>query len=113
MDILCQPHDLREPKKLRTMGLRQTADTAAAIMPQAYPRSQYQPSSTILPPLQRGRNYPQATNGTAARGYFDQSQGTAPILPSQPIPTNEADRYGTAPGATAFEPPGSSNGTPR
>lgn len=82
-------------------------------MPQGYPRSQYQTNSTILPPLQQGRNYPQATNGAAARGYFDQSSGgTAPILPSQPVP-NEADRYSTAPVATPFEAPGSSNGTPR
>lgn len=82
-------------------------------MPQGYPRSQYQTNSTILPPLQQGRNYPQATNGAAARGYFDQSSGgTAPILPSQSVP-NEADRYSTAPAATPFEAPGSSNGTPR
>ncbi|KAI9034794.1 protein vosA [Aspergillus affinis] len=72
-------------------------------------------SSTILPPLQRRGNYPQGTNGAAtARGYFEQpSQGATPILPSQPIGTNEADRYGSAPGQTAFDHPGSSNGTPR
>ena len=79
-------------------------------MPQGY-RPQYQTGSTILPPLQRSRNFPQGTNG-ATRGYFDQSsQGTTPILPSQPIATNEGDRY--APGPTGFEHPGSSNGTPR
>lgn len=83
-------------------------------MPQGYPRSQYQASSTILPPLQRNRNFPQTTNGTAARGYFEQaSHGTTPILPSQPIATNEAERYAATPGATAFDHPGSSNGTPR
>lgn len=78
-------------------------------MPQSYPR-QYQ--ANTLPPL--SRNFPQATNGAAARGYFEQaSHGATPILPSQqPIATNE-ERYGAAPGATGFEPPGSSNGTPR
>ncbi|KAI2812467.1 hypothetical protein CBS115989_10417 [Aspergillus niger] len=71
-----------------------TADSTGAMMPQSYPRSQYQTGSTILPPLQqRNRNFAQGTNGAAARGYFDQSsQAATPILPSQPIPTNEVDR---------------------
>ncbi|KAL2005768.1 hypothetical protein VTN00DRAFT_10261 [Thermoascus crustaceus] len=92
-----------------------TTDSAAAMMPQAYPRSQFQASSTILPPLQRSRNFPQATNGAAARGYFDQaSQGATPILPSQPIATTDGDRYGSAAGGqSAFDHTGSSNGTPR
>ncbi|XHG01196.1 hypothetical protein AWENTII_004593 [Aspergillus wentii] len=91
------------------------ADSTGAMMPQGYPRSQYQQqtSSTILPPLQRNRNYPQGTNGASTRGYFDQgSQGATPILPSQPM-ANEADRYATTPNQTAFDHPGSANGTPR
>ncbi|ODM23229.1 hypothetical protein SI65_00818 [Aspergillus cristatus] len=86
-----------------------TADPTAAIMPQSYARPQYQPNT--LPPLSR---LPQTTNGGATRGYFEQpSHGTTPILPSQqPIATNE-ERYSAAPGATGFDPPGSSNGTPR
>ncbi|KAJ5160857.1 Spore development regulator vosA, partial [Penicillium canariense] len=73
-----------------------TPDSTGAMMAQGYPRSGYQtPSSTILPPLQR--NYPQATNGTTARGYFDQPSPTAtPILPSQMAP--EGNRYGSANG---------------
>ncbi|GIJ81968.1 hypothetical protein Asppvi_000471 [Aspergillus pseudoviridinutans] len=94
-----------------------TADSTAAMMPQGYPQSrsqQYQTSSTILPPLQRNRNYPQGANGASARGYFDQaSQGATPILPSQPMGSTEGDRYGAAPGQTTFEHPGSHNGTPR
>ncbi|GFG02799.1 hypothetical protein IFM5058_01115 [Aspergillus udagawae] len=94
-----------------------TADSTAAMMPQGYPQprsQQYQTSSTILPPLQRNRNYPQGTNGASARGYFDQaSQGATPILPSQPMGSTEGDRYGAAPGQTTFEHPGSHNGTPR
>ncbi|KAL1965045.1 hypothetical protein VTN77DRAFT_6105 [Rasamsonia byssochlamydoides] len=91
------------------------SDSVASMMPQVYPRSQFQTSSTILPPLQRNRNFPQVTNGTSARGYFDQSsQAATPILPSQPIPTTDGDRYGAATGGqTAFDHPGSSNGTPR
>ncbi|PLB55008.1 hypothetical protein P170DRAFT_29431 [Aspergillus steynii IBT 23096] len=92
-----------------------TADSTGTMMPQAYPRAQYPGSSTILPPLQRRGNYPQGTNGAAmARGYFDQpSQAATPILPSQPMGTNEADRYGSAPGQTPFDHPGSSSETPR
>ncbi|EAW10531.1 protein vosA [Aspergillus clavatus NRRL 1] len=94
-----------------------TADSTGAMMSQGYPQSrsqQYQTSSTILPPLQRNRNYPQGTNGAATRGYFDQaSQGATPILPSQPMGSNEGDRYGTAPGQGTFDHPGSHNGTPR
>ncbi|KAE8155436.1 velvet factor-domain-containing protein [Aspergillus caelatus] len=91
-----------------------TGDSTGAMMPQGYARPQYQASSTILPPLQRSRNFAQGANGATARGYFDQtSQGATPILPSQPLGTNEADRYGSAPGQAAFEHPGSSNGTPR
>lgn len=70
-------------------------------------------SSTTLPPLQRNRGYPQATNGTTTRSYFDQpSQDTTPILPSQPIAT-ESDRFGSVAGQPAFVQPGSANGTPR
>ncbi|KAE8133407.1 velvet factor-domain-containing protein [Aspergillus pseudotamarii] len=91
-----------------------TGDSTGAMMPQGYARPQYQASSTILPPLQRSRNFAQGANGATARGYFDQtSQGATPILPSQPLGTNEADRYGSAPGQATFEHPGSSNGTPR
>ncbi|KAE8392073.1 velvet factor-domain-containing protein [Aspergillus alliaceus] len=91
-----------------------TADSTGAMMPQGYARPQYQTSSTILPPLQRSRNFAQGTNGATARGYFDQtSQAATPILPSQPLGTNEADRYGSATGQASFEHPGSSNGTPR
>ena len=83
-------------------------------MQQGYPRAQYQTGSTILPPLQRSRNMTQGSNGTATRGYYDQSsQAATPILPSQPIGTNEAERFGLAPGQTAYEQPGSANGTPR
>ncbi|EHA20763.1 hypothetical protein ASPNIDRAFT_133271 [Aspergillus niger ATCC 1015] len=58
--------------------------------------------STILPPLQqRNRNFAQGTNAAT------------PILPSQPIPTNEVDRYGSTPGQASFEHPASANGTPR
>ncbi|PYH76013.1 hypothetical protein BO82DRAFT_297266 [Aspergillus uvarum CBS 121591] len=92
-----------------------TADATGAMMSQGYPRSQqYQTSSTILPPLQRNRNFPQGANGATARGYFDQSsQAATPILPSQPMGTNEAERYGSAPGQAPFDHPGSANGTPR
>ncbi|PWY63951.1 VeA family regulator VosA [Aspergillus eucalypticola CBS 122712] len=92
-----------------------TADSTGAMMPQSYPRSQYQTGSTILPPLQqRNRNFAQGTNGAAARGYFDQSsQAATPILPSQPIATNEVDRYGSTPGQASFEQPASATGTPR
>ncbi|KAB8204709.1 velvet factor-domain-containing protein [Aspergillus parasiticus] len=91
-----------------------TGDSTGAMMPQGYARQQYQASSTILPPLQRSRNFAQGANGATARGYFEQSsQAATPILPSQPLGTNEADRYGSAPGQAAFEHPGSSNGTPR
>jgi hypothetical protein len=83
-------------------------------MQQSYPRGQYQTGSTILPPLQRSRNITQGSNGTPTRGYYDQSsQAATPILPSQPIGTNEAERYGLAPGQTAYEHPGSADGTPR
>ncbi|KAL4941221.1 hypothetical protein BDV06DRAFT_6250 [Aspergillus oleicola] len=89
-----------------------TQDSARAMMQQGYPR-QYSASSAVLPPLQQSRNYPQGTNGTATRAYFEQSPQATPILPSQPLGTNEADRYGVPPGHTGFEPPGSANGTPR
>ncbi|KAJ5101668.1 Velvet factor [Penicillium alfredii] len=90
---------------------QQTPDSTGAMMAQGYPRTGYPPSSTILPPLQRNRNYPQGTNGTT-RGYFDQSsQAATPILPSQMA--NEGDRYGSVPGSVAFDPPDSANGTPR
>nr|ARB51352.1 VosA-alpha transcript variant 1 [Aspergillus terreus] len=91
-----------------------TADATGAMMQQGYPRGQYQTGSTILPPLQRSRNITQGSNGTPTRGYYDQSsQAATPILPSQPIGTNEAERYGLAPGQTAYEHPGSADGTPR
>ncbi|RAL03956.1 protein vosA [Aspergillus ibericus CBS 121593] len=93
-----------------------TADSTGPMMPQGYARSQYQTGtgSTILPPLQRNRNCTQGTNGAAARGYFDQSpQAATPILPSQPIATNDTDRYASTPGQAVFEHPISANGTPR
>ncbi|KKK19458.1 hypothetical protein ARAM_004139 [Aspergillus rambellii] len=90
-----------------------TPDSTGAMMP-GYPRSQYSSSSTILPPLQRGRTFTQGSNGASARGYFDQpSQAATPILPSQAIGTNEADRYGTTGSQTSYDHPGSANGTPR
>ncbi|KAL4792148.1 velvet factor-domain-containing protein [Aspergillus venezuelensis] len=90
----------------------QTQDSTRAMMQQGYPR-QYSASSAVLPPLQQSRNYPQGTNGTATRNYFEQSPQATPILPSQPLGTGEADRYGVPPGHTGFDPPGSANGTPR
>ncbi|KAJ5627348.1 Velvet factor, partial [Penicillium herquei] len=90
----------------------------AAMMTQGYHRSGYPTSTststtTTLPPLQRNRNYPQGTNGTGQpRGYFDpQSPSVTPILPSQMVP--EGDRYGSATGSLAYDPPGSSHGTPQ
>jgi hypothetical protein len=84
-------------------------------MPEVYQRSQFQTSSTVLPPLQRNRNFPHVTNGTSTRGYYDQpTQPLTPILPSQSIPSADVDRYGTATGGpNSFDAPGSSNGTPR
>lgn len=74
-------------------------------MAQGY-RSGYPASSTILPPLQRNRDY---QNG---RGYFDQSaQPNTPIVPSQMV--NEGDRFGSMAGPTAFDHPGSASGTPQ
>ncbi|PWY87641.1 hypothetical protein BO70DRAFT_385899 [Aspergillus heteromorphus CBS 117.55] len=92
-----------------------TPDSTGAMMPQGYSRSQqYQTGSTILPPLQRNRNFQQGTTSAAARGYFDQSsQAATPILPSQPLGSNDADRYGSVPGQSAYDHPGSANGTPR
>ncbi|KAJ5779323.1 Velvet factor [Penicillium paradoxum] len=88
-----------------------TPDSTGAMMAQGYARSGYPPSSTILPPLQRNRDYPQGTNG-AARGYFEQTpQTNTPILPSQMV--NEGDRFGSVAGPTAFDHPGSSSGTPQ
>ncbi|KAJ5701922.1 Velvet factor, partial [Penicillium malachiteum] len=90
----------------------------AAMMTQGYHRSGYPTSTststtTTLPPLQRNRNYPQGTNGTGQpRGYFDPpSPSVTPILPSQMVP--EGDRYGSATGSLAYDPPGSSHGTPQ
>ncbi|GMF73958.1 unnamed protein product [Aspergillus oryzae] len=104
----------RSSQQATMQSLGMTGDSTGAMMPQGYARQQYQASSTILPPLQRSRNFAQGANGATARGYFDQtSQAATPILPSQPLGTNEADRYGSAPGQAAFEHPGSSNGTPR
>ncbi|KAL2857911.1 velvet factor-domain-containing protein [Aspergillus pseudoustus] len=91
-----------------------TPDSTRAMMQPGYPRSQYTSSSAVLPPLQQSRNYPQGTNGTSSRGYFEQSPQTGtPILPSQPLAASEADRYGVPPGQTGFDHPGSANGTPR
>ncbi|GAB1192281.1 hypothetical protein APSETT444_001470 [Aspergillus pseudonomiae] len=104
----------RSSQQATMQSLGMTGDSTGAMMQQGYARPQYQASSTILPPLQRSRNFAQGANGATARGYFDQtSQAATPILPSQPLGTNEADRYGSAPGQAAFEHPGSSNGTPR
>ncbi|KAL5343760.1 velvet factor-domain-containing protein [Aspergillus crustosus] len=88
-----------------------TPDSTRAMMQQGYPRSQYSTSSTVLPPLQ-SRNYPPGTNG-ATRSYYEQSPQATPILPSQPLGTSDADRYGVTPGQTGYEQPGSANGTPR
>ncbi|OXV11953.1 hypothetical protein Egran_00283 [Elaphomyces granulatus] len=88
-------------------------DSAASMMPQVYPQRQYQTSSTILPPLQRPRNFP-TSNTAATRSYFDQSsQGAGSILPTH-IPSTEGDRYSSATGAPpSFDHPGTSSGTPR
>lgn len=81
------------------------------MMAQGYPRSAYPPSSTILPPLQRNRNYPGSNE--SPREYFDPgtaaSPSATPILPSQMVPE------GTAAGPVAFkyEHPDSTGGTPR
>ncbi|KAL4932747.1 protein vosA [Aspergillus undulatus] len=89
-----------------------TPDPARAMLQQGYPR-QYSGSSSVLPPLQQqSRNYPQATNGTGTRNFYEQSPQATPILPSQPLGTSDADRYGVPPGHTGFDP-GSANGTPR
>ncbi|KAL4764083.1 protein vosA [Aspergillus foveolatus] len=89
-----------------------TPDSARAMMQQAYPRPQYSASTAVLPPLQQSRNYPQGTNG-ATRGYYEQSPQATPILPSQPLGTSEAERYGVPPGHTGYDHSGSANGTPR
>ncbi|KAJ5662777.1 Velvet factor [Penicillium macrosclerotiorum] len=91
-----------------------TSDSTGAMMAQGYSRSGYPTSSTILPPLQRNRNYPQGTNGTPVRSYFDPpSPSATPILPSQMAP--DLDRYGSTAGPAAFDPhpSDSANGTPR
>ncbi|KAL2835196.1 velvet factor-domain-containing protein [Aspergillus cavernicola] len=91
-----------------------TPDSTRVMMQQGYPRSQYSGSSTVLPPLQQSRNYPQGTNGTTTRAYYEQSpQEATPVLPSQPLATSEAERYGVTPGHTGFDHPSSANGTPR
>jgi hypothetical protein len=90
----------------------QTPDSARAMMQQTYPRPQYSASTAVLPPLQQSRNYPQGTNG-ATRGYYEQSPQATPILPSQPLGTSEAERYGVPPGHTGYDHSGSANGTPR
>ncbi|KAJ5545051.1 Velvet factor [Penicillium sp. DV-2018c] len=88
-----------------------TPDSTGAMMMQGYARSGLPANSTILPPLQRNRDYPQATNG-ATRAYYEQApQANTPILPSQMV--NEGDRYGSVAGPTAFDHPGSANGTPQ
>ncbi|KAL4771248.1 velvet factor-domain-containing protein [Aspergillus nidulans var. acristatus] len=89
-----------------------TPDSARAMMQQTYPRPQYSASTAVLPPLQQSRNYPQGTNG-ATRGYYEQSPQATPILPSQPLGTSEAERYGVPPGHTGYDHSGSANGTPR
>ncbi|CAI7663445.1 Velvet factor [Penicillium freii] len=88
-----------------------TPDATGAMIAQGYARSGYPSSSAILPPLQRNRDYPQGTNGSA-RGYFDQTpQANTPILPSQMV--NEGDRFGSVAGPATFDHPDSSNGTPQ
>ncbi|OQE96785.1 hypothetical protein PENNAL_c0001G05325 [Penicillium nalgiovense] len=87
-----------------------TPDSTGTMMAQGYARSGYPPSSTILPPLQRNRDYPQGTNGST-RAYFDQTQTNTPILPSQMV--NEGDRFGSVTGPTTFDHPDSPNGTPQ
>ncbi|KAL3479880.1 velvet factor-domain-containing protein [Aspergillus californicus] len=91
-----------------------TPESTRTMMPQGYSRPPYPAGSATLPPLQQSRNYPQGTNGTATRSYYEQSpQGGTPVLPSQPLAPSEADRYGVTPGHTGFEHPGSADGTPR
>ncbi|KAJ5273421.1 hypothetical protein N7478_008546 [Penicillium angulare] len=84
-------------------------------MAQGYHRPGYSTGSpaTTLPPLQRTRDYTHGPNGTgSSRGYFDPpSPSATPILPSQMVP--DGDRYGSMTGPVAFDPSGSSNGTPR
>lgn len=66
------------------------------MMDQGYHRSGL-PTTTILPPLQRNRDY------QTGRAYFDQTpQANTPILPSQM--TKEEDRFGSVAGPTAYDP---------
>ncbi|KAJ5138810.1 Velvet factor [Penicillium bovifimosum] len=89
-----------------------TPDSTGTMMMQGYARSGLPATSTILPPLQRDRDYPQGTNG-AARAYYEQApQANTPILPSQMV-KYEGDRYGSVAGPTAFDHPGSASGTPQ
>lgn len=79
-------------------------------MAQGYSRSAY-PSSSILPPLQRNRGHLQGPN-ESTRNYFDPSSpSVTPILPSQMAP--DGDRFGSTAGPTAFDPPGSVDGSPQ
>ncbi|EEH20920.2 hypothetical protein PABG_03151 [Paracoccidioides brasiliensis Pb03] len=92
-----------------------TGSTGMGMMPQAYQRSQYQQGgTTILPPLQSNRQALPSNGNGSSRGYYDQSiQGTPPILPSQPGPPANGERYGNESQA-GFETPGTpANSTPQ
>ncbi|EER39764.1 conserved hypothetical protein [Histoplasma capsulatum H143] len=96
------------------MGGIVSGSAGMGMMPQAYQRSQFQPAgSNTLPPLQSNRQAAPSNSNGNARAYYDQSiQGTPPILPSQPGPSTNGDRYGSD-GQVAFGAPGSSNTTPQ
>ncbi|KKZ62517.1 hypothetical protein EMCG_03062 [[Emmonsia] crescens] len=97
------------------MGGIVSGSAGMGMMPQAYQRSQYQSGgSTILPPLQSNRQVMPSNGNGSSRGYYDQSiQGTPPILPSQPGPSTNGDRYGSE-GQAAFDAPGTPpNTTPQ
>ncbi|OJD27581.1 hypothetical protein ACJ73_01019 [Blastomyces percursus] len=96
------------------MGGIVSGSTGMGMMPQMYQRSQYQPSSsTILPPLQSNRQVAPSNSNGNPRAYYDPSlQGTPPILPSQPGPSTNGERYGSDSQA-AFDAPGSSTTTPQ
>ncbi|PGH08497.1 hypothetical protein AJ79_05986 [Helicocarpus griseus UAMH5409] len=90
-----------------------TGSAGMGMMPQTYHRGQYPQGggSNILPPLQGNRQVMPANNNGGSRGYYDQSmQGTPPILPSQPGPSANGDRYGGE-GQGGFDAPGTPSNT--
>ncbi|OAX84384.1 hypothetical protein ACJ72_01247 [Emergomyces africanus] len=97
------------------MGGMVSGSAGMGMMPQAYQRSAYQPpGSTILPPLQSNRQVVPSNSNGNPRGYYDPSiQETPAILPSQPGPSTNGDRYGGE-GQAAFDAPGTpANSTPQ